>query len=102
MRLHVCKFRAEELLRAFDGQRLQLVDIVTAAVVAPAGITLGVFIGKHRAHRRDHSRRGDVFRCDQFNVLLLPGKFAADQRGDFRVEILQIAGIVVQSVAHDV
>ena len=95
VRLHVCKFCAEELLGARNRQRLQLVDIVAAAVITPARVALGVFIGEHRAHRRDDGRGGDVFRCDEFDILLLTGKFAADQRGNLGVRLLQIAGVVL-------
>jgi len=38
--------RAEQLLRALDGDRLGDVDVLAAAVVALAGIGLGVLVGE--------------------------------------------------------
>jgi hypothetical protein len=47
MRLHIGKAAAEELLGAVDGQLLGDIDELAAAVIAPAGIALGVFVGEH-------------------------------------------------------
>ena len=46
MRLDVGVFGPEERDRAVDGQLLDLVDEAAAAVVAGAGIALGVFVGQ--------------------------------------------------------
>ena len=44
VRLHVRVLGAEQLLRAIDGEFLDDVDHLAAAVVAPAGIPLGVLV----------------------------------------------------------
>ena len=46
MGLDVGVLGAEERERAVDGQLLDLVDEAAAAVVAGAGIALGVFVGQ--------------------------------------------------------
>ena len=50
MGLHVGVFCPEEPAGALDGDGFNLVDELTAAVVALAGQTLGVFVGQHAAH----------------------------------------------------
>ena len=54
MRLDVGEAAAEQLLGALDRQRLGDVDELAAAVVAPARIALGIFVGQHRALRLEH------------------------------------------------
>jgi hypothetical protein len=49
VRLHVGGFGAEQLLDAVDGQLLGDVDVLAAAVVALAGVALGVLVGQLRA-----------------------------------------------------
>ena len=53
------------------------VDIFAAAVIAPAGIALGIFVGQHRALRLQHRLRDDVLRGDQLDLFLLPEEFAS-------------------------
>ena len=47
------------------------VDELAAAVIAPAGIALGVFVGQHRALRLEHGARDDVLAGDQLDLRLL-------------------------------
>ena len=56
VRLHVGEAAAEQLLGAVDGELLDDVDVLAAAVVAPAGIALGVLVGEHAAGRFEHGR----------------------------------------------
>src|SRR5205823_4857209 len=49
VRLHVGVGGAEELLDALDGQGLGDVHVLAAAVVALAGVALGVLVGQHAA-----------------------------------------------------
>ena len=65
VRLHVGVLGAEELLGAVDGQRLGDVDELAAAVVALAGVALGVLVGQHRAGRLQHGLADEVLRGDQ-------------------------------------
>ena len=50
----------EEGLGPLDGDGLDLVDDLVAAVVALARIALGVLVGEHRAGGPQHGRRGEV------------------------------------------
>ena len=52
--LHVDVFGIEELLEAFAGYGLGLVDHLTAAVVAVSRIALGIFVGQAGAHGLHH------------------------------------------------
>ena len=46
VRLHIGILSAEQLADAVDGQLLDLVDDLTAAIVAMARIALGILVGK--------------------------------------------------------
>ena len=61
MRLDVRVLRSEELLGAFNGQRLDLINKFTATVPAFAGITFGVFVGQDAAGRFHDRRIGEIF-----------------------------------------
>ncbi len=67
--LHVGIVGAEELLGPFDGQALGHVHILAPAVVALVRVALGVLVGQHAALGGHHGPTGDVFRCDEFQVL---------------------------------
>ena len=68
MRLDVDVLGAEELLRAIARQVLGHVDDLAAAVVATAGVALGVLAGQDRAHRLEHGQARVVLGCDQLEV----------------------------------
>ncbi|MNF91970.1 hypothetical protein D3C84_745950 [compost metagenome] len=71
VRLDVGVIGAEQLLGALDGQRLNLVDVLAATVVALARITFGVFVGQAAALRFHHALAGVVLRRDQLDVIFL-------------------------------
>ena len=98
MRLDVGKLRAEKRLGALDGQRLQLVGVDAAAVVALAGVALGVFVGQDGAHGGDDGGGGDVLRGDQLDVLVLTVVFALDHGGDLRVEAVEIGCVLLKNI----
>ena len=77
--LHVGGLGAEQRLDAVDRQLLDDVDVFAAAVVALAGIALGVLVGELRALRLHHRRAGVVFRRDQLDVVLLALVFFLDR-----------------------
>ena len=91
MRLHVGVLGAEQRFRAVDGQLLGAVGEFAAAVVALAGIALGVFVGEHRAHRFEHGFGNEIFRGDQLEAGALAASFLAQNFGDFRIDFLQRA-----------
>jgi hypothetical protein len=79
---------AEEFLRAVDGEGLDGVHVLTAAVVALAGVALGVLV-RHDASLGLHHRLGDVvLRRDHLQVGLLPSFLARDGFGDRGVGFL--------------
>jgi hypothetical protein len=58
--LHVGVPAPNSCFSAVDGQLLDHVDVLAAAVVALAGVALGVLVGQLRALRGHHGRRGVV------------------------------------------
>ena len=85
VRLHVGVVGAEQRLHALDGERLDLVDEVAAAVVALAGVALGVLVGQDRADRGQDGRAGVVLRRDHLQGLALAPGLAADGGGDIGI-----------------
>src|SRR5690606_12674729 len=85
MRLHVGVVRAEQLLQPVDRQPLGHVHELAAAVVALAGVTLGVLVGQLGALRLHHPRAGVVLRGDQLDMVLLSAPLVGDGGGQFRV-----------------
>jgi hypothetical protein len=94
VRLDIGKLCAEEGFGPVDGDLLGDVHKLTAAVVAPAWIALGVFVGKHTARRGQHSREDVIFAGDQFDAVVLALALQLDSVVDVRVHFLQnFAGI---------
>ena len=75
MRLNIGVLRAEELLGPLDGERLDLVDILAAAVIARAGIALGILVGQVTSHGLKHSLTDKVLRGDQLDMVPLALQF---------------------------
>ena len=71
MGLHVGVFGAVEFAYAVDGELFHLVHHLAAAVVACAGIALGVFVGEYGAHGLHHFVAHEVLRCNQFDAVEL-------------------------------
>ena len=87
VRLHVGVLGAEQLLHAVDRQLLGDVDELAAAVVALAGIALGVLVGQLGALRRHHGRRGVVLGGDQLDVLFLAPVLGLDGGPDLGIDV---------------
>ncbi len=85
VRLHVRVLHAEQFLRALDRERLDLIDVFLALVVALAGIALGVLVVEDRAGRFHHGRRRVVLGRDQPDELVLPPRLERDQAVDLGV-----------------
>ena len=75
IRLHVGELAVEQPLGALDGEFLGDVDELAAAVIAPARIALGVFVGHHRALRLEHGAGDDVLGGDQLDLVALAAEF---------------------------
>ncbi len=98
MRLHVGELGAEELLGAIAGEILDDVDVFAAAVVAAAGITLGVLVGQDTALRLQHRARHEVLRGDHLEGVALPSQLPVHRRRDLGVELSQGCGVDVGHV----
>jgi len=72
----------EQLAGAIDGQLLGLVDLLAAAVIAPARIALGILVGQDRPGGLEHGARHDVLRGDQLDLLTLALQLALQHRVD--------------------
>ena len=92
MRLHVGVLGAEKLLGAIAGQSFHHIDIFAAAVVAPAGVAFGIFIGEHAADGLLDGGADVVFAGDQFQAILLATGFVVD--GGPNVGIVQFDKIL--------
>src|SRR5262249_57339229 len=85
VRLHLGGLAAEELLRALLGERLDLVHVDAAAVVALAGVALGVLVREDRALRLEHRLAHVVLGRDELESVLLPLRLLADRGVDGRI-----------------
>ena len=92
MRLDVRVLGAEELLRAVDRELLDLVDDLAAAVVAAAGVPLGVLVREHGADRLEHGRPREVLRRDQLDLPALAVGLSTDQRRDLGIVLREPPG----------
>ena len=86
MRLNVGVGRTEQLLGAVNRQLFGDVDELTAAVIALAGITLGVLIREYRALCLEHARTGVVFRRNELDVVFLALALISNGFGQLRIE----------------
>ena len=96
VRLHVGVLRAEERLGAVDGQLLGDIHEFAAAVIALAGISLGVLVREHRTHRFEHRFGDEVFGRDQLDAGGLPAHFVADHLGNLRIHFVERAAHSLQ------
>ena len=83
--LHIRRLCAEKLLGALYRDILHNVHAFAAAVIPPAGVTLGVFIGQHAAHCRHDGGRDDILRSDKLQIPALPFKLRLHCFADLRV-----------------
>jgi len=89
MRLHVHELAAEQRLRAVDGELLDHVDVFAAAVIAAAGVALGILVREHRALGLQDGLGDDVLRGDHLDLILLPAELALDGFIELRIDIGQ-------------
>ena len=85
VRLQVRVLRAEQLLRPGDADLLGPVDDLATAVVALAGVALGVLVRQRRAQRREDGGRGEVLARDQLQAAAKPVQLVGHDRRDVRV-----------------
>ena len=87
MGLDVDEGAAEKRLPPFDGQGLGDIDEFTAAVIAPSGVALSVLVGHDAALGLHDGARDDVFRRDQFDLILLAPQLVVDGLLQVRVDV---------------
>jgi hypothetical protein len=85
MRLHIREPASEQLGDPLDRQGLGDVHVLAAAVIAPAGQPLGVFIGEHRTLRFEHGLADDVLRSNQLDLVALTTQFLGNGVRDLRI-----------------
>ncbi len=104
VRLDVGKAAAKQRTGTLDRQGLGDVDELAPAVIALAGIALGIFVGHHAALRLHHGARDDVFAGDQFDLMALAAQLLRDRAEQFGVAhgegVGEKAGIAVRGVHH--
>ncbi len=83
--LHVGVFGGEDLFGAIAGEVLNHIGVLAAAVIAPAWVALGVFVGKNGAGSLKHRFRDEVFAGDHLQPLVLAEGFLVKSGGNFGV-----------------
>ena len=90
VRLDVGMIGAEEPRHAVDGQVLDLVDVVAAAVIARAGVALGIFVRQVAAHGLHHGRAREILGRDQLQMVALAPQLPLHGGVQLRVGLLQM------------
>ena len=85
--LNVHVVAAENLLRAFDGERFCDVHELAATVVAAARVTLGVLVGEDRALRLKNGARHEVLRGDHLESVTLTTKLGVQNGLNLRIQL---------------
>ena len=83
--LHVGVLGAEQFLGPIARQILDHVDVLAAAVVPPAGIALGIFVGQHAADGLHDGGAGVVFAGDHLQPVLLALDFGGNGGPDLGI-----------------
>ena len=76
---------AEQFLGAVDGKLFNDIHVLAAAVVAFAGIALGIFVGQLRALSLHHWPRDIILGGNQFDVIFLAAVLSLDGGPQFGV-----------------
>src|SRR6266481_5041225 len=81
VRLNVSEFASEKSRNPFNGQIFRVVDILTAAVIAPPRQSFRIFVGKDRPLRFEDGLADDVFRGNELDLVALARELALDHVG---------------------
>ena len=104
VRLDVDVVAAEQLLRAVDRELLDDVDVLAAAVVALAGIALGVLVREDAALALEDGLGHEVLGRDHLQRAPLAIELEVDGLGDLRVDLgeraLEVVGLEFGHVRH--
>ena len=85
MRLHIGERAGEQPLRPVDRELLGDIDVDAAAIVAPARVALGIFVGQDGALRLQHRGGDSVLAGDQLDAVLLADQFGPERGGKLRI-----------------
>ena len=93
VRLHVGIFGSEQFADAVDGQLLHLVNHLAAAIIAMAGVALGILVGQIRAHGLHHLVAHKVLTGNQLHAFQLALMLFLNQLEDFVVSFHVLLGL---------
>ena len=85
VRLNVDVVATEDLLGAIPGEVLNDVGVLTAAIVATAGVAFGIFVGEDGTGRLENCFRDKVLAGDHLEALVLAEGFVVKSGGDVGV-----------------
>ena len=85
--LYIGKFRTETGLGTVNAELLNFINKVASAVITLSGQAFGILIGQNGAHGRHHRRRSKVLGSNQFQTILLAGKFPVHHGSQFRIKL---------------
>ena len=100
VRLDVGILRAEQLAGAVNGDLLDLIDVLAAAVITVAGVPFRVLVRQHAAHGRHDGGGNDVLAGNQLNVLPLAAQLTLHSRAQLGVVALHKADGVDDVLVH--
>ena len=100
VRLNVCMVRAEQPRHALDRQTLDLIDVLAAAVVARAGIALGVFVRQVAANSLHDGLTREILGRDQLQMVALALQLARHGSIQLRVCLHQVCIIHIGNLRY--
>src|SRR5438132_8989887 len=95
MRLNIHMLGTEEFLGTIDGEILNDLHTLAAAVVPPSRISFGILVRKDGSGRLEHGAIREVFRCNQLQAVRLATLFVFDGSVNFRIEFAERSGDAV-------
>ena len=100
VRLDVCVVRAEQPRHTLDRQTLDLIDVLAAAVVARAGIALGVFVRQVAANSLHDGLTREILGRDQLQMVALALQLARHGSIQLRVCLHQVCIIHIGNLRY--
>jgi hypothetical protein len=82
---------AEQRARPLDGDRLDLIDVDLALVVALARVALRILVGEDRSGGGQNCVRDVVLRRDEAQTIALPPLLGRDELSDFGINAFEDA-----------
>src|SRR5690606_42008432 len=89
VRLHFSMLSYEQLLRPQPRDRLYLVPVLAAAIVAPPGVALGILVGEDRPGGLHHRAAGVILRGDELQLVVLALRLTCHGTVDVGILLLE-------------